>query len=690
MLSLLPRLFLSGALLGAFAWAQDVVYPCQAPPGVNAFSAEDVRARLALGQSDFFLYKQLEDVTPLRPKPGTLVSYFEQRFQQHPDDPRFLYLYGRSLIGKDTPQAIVYLNRAAAAAPKLPWSYPALALIYASRNFRNETKVIANMREYRGLCPGNLDAFRYLEKVKDPAETSAAAAQLRAALESNLDTDDGQYWSILWAAEFRVASPAQYDSLRKRVAADVESLKSRSEPRNRSALFALADGYKLTGQKETAAKIERELNSDQDVLKAYRAWEEKNHTRTMRTAEEHRAAMDDLSRLSAGWVLEWPSSGVAWSHRLQALSFQPNSTKEEMEKAGDEVLKADKARPMGWTMVPQGLRVAQVWVKHGIRLKDSVAMGEAALNQISLGPEVESDLTAPPNAAEIAAMGVFGFDTTMWDAMTAVLEGSAQLKDFSKARRMLAKMKQWLSSNESKKDDPTSGYMRCEARYLQAAGELAEAEGHKVDALALYVRATATAWRDPDSVKHSLALWEEQGGTKAGWDLAVERLPLPAAKAPSKFTITSAPEAGSWKKIGRMLPELKIPDVTAKMWTLANLRGKTTLINLWATWCAPCREELPHFQELYELVRERSDIQVITLNLDENPGEVQPFLTAHHYTFPVVPARSYVLDFAGSFTIPENWLVDSAGMLQQKSVGFDAKAQDWPKQMLEKLAHLPE
>jgi thiol-disulfide isomerase/thioredoxin len=690
MMSAFGRLFLV-VLLCMLGSAQDGVFSCQAPAEIKGLTTEQVRTRLNSGQDDFFLYKRLQDLTPSTPKPGILASEFQQILQHHPDDARFLYLYGQSLIGKDTPQAIVYLNRAAEAAPKLPWTHPALAQIYTSRNFRDETKAIANMREYRKLCPDNPDAYRYLEKVRDAAETAQAARQLRAVLEHGEDRNDGPYWRSLWAAEFRVEPATEYDTLRKRVAADVERLKTRPEPRDRDFLFALADGYKLSGQAEAAAKIDRELNADRDAFKAYQAWEAIHHPRTkIITEEEHRTAMEDLSRVAVGWVKEWPSSAFVWEQRLTTLSLQPNWTKEEMEKVGDEVLKADKASPMFWTYVSKSLRVAQEWVRYGIRLRDCVAMGEAALDRISLGPEVASDLYAPKNAAEIAAIGIFGFDVAVWDAMSVVVEGSLQLQDFDKARRMLARMRRWLNDNQSKKDDSTSGYMRFEAQYLRRAGEAAEAEGHKLDALALYVRATAGGWRDSDTVKHARALWEEQGGTKEGWDRAVERLPSPAPKAPSRSAVTLATEYASWTKAGRALPEMKLQDAAGRMWTLANLQGKTTFVNLWATWCEPCREELPHVQELYELIKERPDLQVITFNLDENPGELQPFLTERHYTFPVVMARLYVEDFSGPFTIPQNWLVDRAGTLQQKSVGFDTKAVDWPKLMLEKLTHAPE
>jgi hypothetical protein len=100
-------------------------------------------------------------------------------------------------------------------------------------------------------------------------------------------------------------------------------------------------------------------------------------------------------------------------------------------------------------------------------------------------------------------------------------------------------------------------------------------------------------------------------------------------------------------------------------------------------------EELTHLQKLYEQALARDGVQVITLNIDENPGEVEPFMKSRNYTFPVVlSARKYVEGVTEHFTIPMNWLVDRSGVVEQKSNGFESKAADWPKQMLEKLAEL--
>ena len=659
------------------------------PPEAGSLTLPQVRAELDAGREDVFLYQRLIDLTPSRPKPGILAPEFQKKLEQHPDDARFLYLYGRSLIGKDTPQAIVYLNRAADASPKLSYAYTALASIYSSRNFLDEPKLLVNLRLYRGLCPANTDGFRYFSKVKDPVVSAEWPVELRPLLEASRDPQDTDLWRLLWAAEFRLTPKEDYPALRQRIAADVKRLESLAPPHDYKFLLALFDGYNLSGQTDSAAKIV-EIESAQEFHQAYKTWEDANDVMRRNVGQDaHRIIMQELAKQSAEWVVKWPSSVNAWETLLDALSYAPDWTKQEMEHAGDQVLKLDAEQAMGWTYIPRKLSVAQTWARNGLRLKDAVRLAEEALNEILLGPEVMSDLTAPPNTAKMAASRMFGFDSSTWDAMAAIVDGSAQLKDFDKAESMQWRMRQWLDDNQAKKDDPTSGYAGFQGRYFRAAGGIAEAKGHKLDAAGFYAKSISVTYRDPELAKRALALWEEAGGTKEVWEALAARpaTPKPAAPKTSAANVATALEFTAWQRAVQPLPEMNLQDMLGQSWTLTSLKGKSTFVNVWGSYCAPCVEELPYVQKLYELSLKHDGVQVITLNVDENPGELEPFMKSRKYTFPVITgARKYVEDITGHFSIPMNWLVNQSAVIEQKSYGFESRTADWPKQMLEKLA----
>jgi hypothetical protein len=70
--------------------------------------------------------------------------------------------------------------------------------------------------------------------------------------------------------------------------------------------------------------------------------------------------------------------------------------------------------------------------------------------------------------------------------------------------------------------------------------------------------------------------------------------------------------------------------------------------------------------------KNRSDVQFITLNMDENPGVIEPFLKERQLSFTVLPAYTYVTETLKVQGIPQNWIVDANGVVRLKGVGYDA------------------
>jgi hypothetical protein len=75
---------------------------------------------------------------------------------------------------------------------------------------------------------------------------------------------------------------------------------------------------------------------------------------------------------------------------------------------------------------------------------------------------------------------------------------------------------------------------------------------------------------------------------------------------------------------------------------------------------------------LIEKYKGRPDVQFLTLNIDENPGLIAPYLTEHQLSLIVLPAYSYVNDTLKVFGIPQNWIVDSQGVVRLKGIGYDS------------------
>lgn len=73
-----------------------------------------------------------------------------------------------------------------------------------------------------------------------------------------------------------------------------------------------------------------------------------------------------------------------------------------------------------------------------------------------------------------------------------------------------------------------------------------------------------------------------------------------------------------------------------------------------------------------EQYKSNPDTQFITLNSDYNPGLISPFLKEHHFTFVVIPASNYMMYTLKADAVPQNWIVDSTGVVRMKGLGYDA------------------
>jgi len=102
---------------------------------------------------------------------------------------------------------------------------------------------------------------------------------------------------------------------------------------------------------------------------------------------------------------------------------------------------------------------------------------------------------------------------------------------------------------------------------------------------------------------------------------------------------------------------------------LKELRGKPMLINFWATWCAPCREEMPAMERLYLKHRERG-FTLLAISVDTDAALVKPFLEKHRLTFPVaLDAKMDLANTYGVRALPASFLIDRNGYLTALALG---------------------
>lgn len=118
------------------------------------------------------------------------------------------------------------------------------------------------------------------------------------------------------------------------------------------------------------------------------------------------------------------------------------------------------------------------------------------------------------------------------------------------------------------------------------------------------------------------------------------------------------------------LPAITFEDLDGRTITTDDLKGKVTLVNFWATWCPPCREEIPAFIELQK--RYGDQLQIIGVSADEGSvDDVRAFAREHGMNYPIVMEdEAWLENFPGVFALPTTFVLDPDANTVQKHVGL--------------------
>ena len=124
----------------------------------------------------------------------------------------------------------------------------------------------------------------------------------------------------------------------------------------------------------------------------------------------------------------------------------------------------------------------------------------------------------------------------------------------------------------------------------------------------------------------------------------------------------------------RPAPDFVAPDLEGRLVRLSGFRGRVVLLNLWTTWCPPCREEMPSMDKLYARLR-GPDFELVAVSEDEDGKRVvEPFVGEMKLSFPVlVDPEHQVGDRYGVWGYPETFVIDRNGYVVERVIG----PRDW-------------
>ena len=611
---------------------------------------------------------------------AALADRFRKQAALQPDDPLALYVGGLVLSGVDTPASIRFLERARSRAPNFAWPSLELANIYTPGAKRaDKQKSAEEISAFFAVCPASTDANAQhrLGRVGSSELKARVAAAVRTRLATETDARRLRDYETLWGLEFRTHPPQEHGALRKQMAEDLKRLESLNSSPDAEWLVFLKNGYKQSGASpETIAAMEdRVIQAFPHSDEAYRIvrdrWEaaqkepddQKDAAAWAKYNREYRLAL-------RGWIAQFTDSReLQHEEWFASTQWDLDVPAEEELRAMDDYLAYAAAYEQPSISYP--IRAASFLLDRNLqphRVFDLLQGSDKLIDRwyfSLLGDNLSAEAEEHWLSNEFIDRQV---------AAGRVLVAARLAEEPAVAERL----KPFIE-----REPPANSWPSIEELYWKNRGRLAALEGSKADALTYYQKALHARKNPPspyegrmidDLMDEARALWKQLGGTETAWMVWSQ---------PTTPKIQESAESG-WHKPTKEMPAFELADLSGKTWRLTSLEGKVVLINVWATWCVPCQAELPHLQKLYEKVKDRTDLQILTLSIDENLGAVAPFMKEKGYTFPVLPAYGLVTGQLDVGAIPQNWILDTKGRWRWTGTPAGPEA-DWEDAMLKQL-----
>lgn len=634
---------------------------------------------LAQYPDDIFLNVEYQDVegTTSDAKRATVIEKYKALAEAHPSNLAYAFLYATALVGADSPDAIARFKTLADTAPGYPLANLRLAQLYDFGKFANKEEYLARLDRYFDACPAafNNQALFSLQRNATPAVAAKYAPALRERLSKDSNPDHIKYWETVWALEFKAHPPSEHAEVRKQIATDLSKFEQKPRPSDIHWLVVLRDGYKMLGDETARRRIE-----DRILVVAPRG-DEASGIYDERWANEHaypkptdsESTKQDYYRALLAFSDERltmsPDDSSYLGRRIDALSHLNDSSTNQFEVTAKALHAALRDGPDSWSLPPSEFVIADTYLKRRTHVDEIPALVADGFEDFHSQPQF--NLTVDYFPDDFQKYRIETDANLRTEAARLLVEAARQLNKPAIAKSAMDD----LAGVNSEKPRVQSSLWAVKAKW-------AEMNNHKLDALLMYrtaldIRPASDKPNGNDELAANVVrLRNELGGT-------AESDKLLAAK-PAHIEISTE---GDWQAQTKDLPPWQLFDLAGHTWTAASLHGKTVLINIWATWCGPCRAEHPMLQALYDKIKNRGDIQIVTFNVDDEVGDVAPYMAEHKYTFPVLLAVDYMNEAFPEDGFPRLWIVDATGKWRWEQVGLTKDDGKWETTILEKLDH---
>jgi thiol-disulfide isomerase/thioredoxin len=656
-LAVLGRVCVSASTLGCEASfsTQEILDRMAAPPDPRRPAAERAAGTIEVLQKaiansprDLFLHEAYQDavIGGIGDERGKVVDEYRTLLAKNPGDPVFLYLLARAEYGWETKQAVAHLKQAISAASNFAPAHLLLARIDSAPAFDDPKEAAVQMDLFSELCPASVRVYPELLWSKDRELVARTAARVRKGLAGRTDAEAAAAYPDLWSLEEAMERSDNQAANRERIRQDVELLRSHGFARNTHWLAATQNAADKLDHPEWVTEALKELASLYPRSTAARdlAWSERNKANPVQA---------DLAVSR-----EWPGSlELAYSTFL-AVMRDRSSTAQQVGDALELLKLGLKNEPEAeLTLPPVPIDAAASLAEKGVRLEDIpdlVRLG-FTLTERSYAANSRSDLFA-----NVARSAQRTRDDWYLQGYFPLCEANIRLGRSAYSKDELATLEDILNRMRPAEQASSEEKFRQsekEAWLWYLKGLYAEKQGHKLDALVAYRNSIATypprrprPDRRDEVMQAAQQLWKQMGGTEQGWSDWAAHSPLMNFYAGS-----GGPNA--WAHLAIARPGLVLTDSRGNQWRPEDLAKKTSFVTLWASWCGPCRAELPYLEKLALRFKDRSDVAVLALNVDDDPKAMETALKELKVTVSSIAARDFAYEMLPTMAIPAAWLM---------------------------------
>jgi len=592
-------------------------------------------------------------------------------YRSKPDDPIFRYLEARLIARFNPKKAEQMLEELIAREPGFPWPHLVIAELTERPGARDPKKVESHVRSFLGVCPSALAPYRLMWSIDDPAMIAEGAKNLRSLMRSVEDPYFLPYWRYLWDLEFRAASKVEREQVRQRVLNDLASLQKLAPLASAEWYGTIKYGADLVKEQKITDWLEeivlRQLPDSSLAVNVERSRWERAHPRPGRDAspQEQKAYAEVEKGWLAGLQKRWPDDpGLIMDRWMQIHPGDTSLSLEERLSIADKYALLQRRSPdYSYSVPPLAIQLAGLYVKWRVRLDQVPELIQAGLRDVELEHKYSTDPSALPQEMQDRRIDPVAF--TNERARIILADYYLIERQVEKARDAIQLALEDLESRASNQPESEREKRRAEVRrsqWLPFQARLAALQGEPDKALTFYqqylqrfprqyLSETAKMPQETkDLLEETKRLYLAQGGKEESWSDWLSAGAKPDVPKPSpllQYTFT--------------LPDFEAKDLNGKTWKLADLKGKATFVDIWATWCGSCRGEHPELQKLFDAVKNRVDIQVLTLSMDESEYSAESYMREKKYTFPVIVSKGLIDKLFTVAGIPQGWIVDAQG-----------------------------